>query len=155
MILSLSHAVQPDAENSTLNHGNTLLLNWERKRSWPTWLILRTEEEASSRRLSNSELLSLDILPIATEPFFFFFFFHSNPHVGSFPHIRRHLQESTAVEMESLGNQRPNFRTLNRTPLGNEGYYNGHRGHKCLPKKAILLINGNSFTAHQVNKSAF
>lgn len=153
MILSLSHAVQPDAENSTLNHGNMLLLNWERKRNWPTWPILRTEEEVSSRRLSNSELLSLDILAIATEPFFFF---HSNPHVGSCPHIRRHLQEeSTTMETVSLGNQWPNFGTLNRTPLGNEGYYNSHRGHECLPKRAILLINGNSFTAHQVNKLAF
>ena len=50
------------------------------------------------------------------------------------------------------GNQQPTFKTL--TGLHWVIRYS-HRGHECLPKTLILVIDGSSFTAHQVNKSAF
>lgn len=82
------------------------------------------------------------------DPFFY-------TQVGSQFSIRVHYQNrSTAVETASLENRQPHCNSFNRIPLMTRSLTEAHHGHKHVARKVILFIRQNSFTAHQVNKSA-
>lgn len=91
------------------------------------------------------------------------YFSQTNSHVGSLPHIRRHLQEkkhnSEASVLGEMGAVGVKNGLISRLSTGfhwvTRGITTTIMGMNAYQKKVIVVINGKSFTAHQVNKSTF
>ena len=89
----------------------------------------------------------------ATKPLQIFIFLRQS-HLLVLFHTSRTIFKKQVQQWRQCpwGNKQPTFKTL--TGLHWVTRYS-HRGHECLPKTVILVIDGSSFTAHQVNKSVF